>query len=173
MCLVHAWYFGFWVKVMQLWLSHSIIVADVVNFPSLVEVGFLCCFYASFVFCLSLTILSLIAHLLLQQIAALLSLKVYPDVDFRPSISPAHSASKYPTRMVGLWEAAEYVMPWVDVPFRFQKIRFTASQCAWPGLEEYWDTSPTTNAKVRNGFRRVVFSIIFGTLYLGVWIMVP
>jgi hypothetical protein len=76
----------------------------------------------------------------IQHIVVPLIVKTYLVVIFLLSLSPAICESTYPCRTV--YEPSKHNAS-VEVPLKYLRIHFTASQCSLPGLFIYMLTTPT------------------------------
>ncbi|XP_065022132.1 patatin-like protein 3 [Musa acuminata AAA Group] len=63
-----------------------------------------------------------------------------PEVDFLESVSPAMSASVYPSNTGSSLPKHKHNL---EVPLRYLNIHFTAAQCSFPGFERNRLTTPT------------------------------
>ena len=71
-----------------------------------------------------------------QVIAPSAARKTYPVVDF-PSSQSAYAASPNPLKVTILSGSALYVIPYVHVPDKYLRIRFTAITCYILGFAMY------------------------------------
>ena len=77
-----------------------------------------------------------ICFLKLQVMAPFLARNPYPEIDLQLSAFP-YKASAYPKKKLGCLGSALYTIPYVFVPARYWRMRFSASTCWRLGLAVY------------------------------------
>ncbi len=142
MCFVRAWWVGFLVNDIALWLSHQITIAffSSMYFKSMTNfiihmASFVACMFA--MYSASVVDNAIIGcRLLLQEMAPPLIMKTNPVVDLLFSRSPPQSASQYlSTSLDGVALNRNLIC---KLPCKYRKIRLTAIQCSMLGLAMCW-----------------------------------